>query len=707
MEMDSTVLGRRKMFGIASATALATAATVATATGASANPGNVVADGGHVVDTAADDRSGIKDLDTTTTTVVYLTEPGREGTFVWRPGDYSAHVGADPLEGVYLASSNVPTTDGAWVRAYDGRLNIRWFGAVGDGVADDSPAVQAAFDLVELLLGDGVFTGLVVYVPTGLYRMMSQAVCDIDNRPVDGVPGINLIGDGPTCSYFVADESNADGLIKLTSNFNAEVWQVYGLSLLSALPADAATNNGIALEVSSTLSPGEPGFGSHRRRSVRIENVYVGGYAEGLRDLAFDGNFEKGIYLANKWWPYITDVYINGDGTGNVFNNLFGAQQPDPDDIPENPLNYELTGRTHAIHFKDCYSPIVTESYVNGFYRFGIKIEGHDEDVAPNDFEDFRVADCFIVGVDVGCEVWHSDEQEVRGLYEPGGAITTCHINAHTYGVRLRFHREVIVSNVYFYTPRGRGLANYSGNPSALFLDGADDITIVGCQFLEPGFYFDEDNATCGIRTAGRVTANVVGCTFTHGGIGIRTDGVPEGCVTVSSSQFIGANPEEVWAPFTPSVDNAGILAEAYVERKGGTTAGSQHVVRSAATGAGSPVRSILRSVRPDYAETTNAVLGDWQVQGPNSTGGEVTASVIRTRMHDNSAGSERSGIDFFALVGSDQPERVGAFTGTVEDAQTNLLLGVQTGGALTVKRVQVGEADSGGTGFRALRVPN
>ncbi len=712
-DTGSSMIGRRGVFGVVSGAALATAASVATATSASADPGQVVASGGHVVDTAVADRGGIKALDPGTTKVVYLTEPGREGTFVWRAGDFSDHAAADAREGVYIVSDSSPATDGAWVRVHDDRLNIRWFGAVGDGVADDSQAVQGAFDLVEFLVGDGVFTGLVVYVPTGLYRMMSQAVCQIDNRPVDGVPGISVTGDGPQSSYFVADESNADGLIKLTSNFNAEVWQVYGISLLSALPADSATNNGVALEISSSLSPGTPGFGSHRRRSVRIENVYIGAYANGLRDLAFDGNFEKGIYLANKWWAYITDVYINGDTPSNMFTNFYGPRQPDPSEIPSEGelMKYELTGRTHAIHFKDCYSPVMTEIYVNGFWRYGVKIEGRDAGVAPNDFEDFRIADSFLVGMDVAFEVWHADDLSdgvhFDRLHEPGGAISNCHINAHTYGIRLRLHRQVVVSGVYFYTPRGRGLANYEGLPSALFLDGADDITVIGCLFLEPGFYLDQDNATCGIRTAGRVTANIVGTTFAHGGIGIRTDGDGEGSVTVTSSQFVGATVDDVWATFVPRVDNAGILAEAYVERKGGDQPGSQHVVRSSGTGVGSPVRSILRSERPDYATTSDPILGDWQVAGPNASGTEVTASVIRTRLHDNADGGEVSGLDFFALGGGAQPVRVAALAGTAADGETTLLLGVQVDGGLSVRTVEVGDADSGGPGYRSLRVIN
>ena len=43
-------------------------------------------------------------------------------------------------------------------------LNIRDFGASGDGLADDSPAIQRALDAAE-------GRGLTVYIPSGTYRI--------------------------------------------------------------------------------------------------------------------------------------------------------------------------------------------------------------------------------------------------------------------------------------------------------------------------------------------------------------------------------------------------------------------------------------------------------------------------------------------------------------------------------------------------------
>jgi len=76
---------------------------------------------------------------------VYLNEGGRSGVFNWRSGDYSTEVAADTEQGIYVASDSVATTSGAWVRQYDGAVNILWFGALGENATADTAASRAAY----------------------------------------------------------------------------------------------------------------------------------------------------------------------------------------------------------------------------------------------------------------------------------------------------------------------------------------------------------------------------------------------------------------------------------------------------------------------------------------------------------------------------------------------------------------------------------
>lgn len=120
-------------------------------------------------------RTALKDLDTSKDTVAVLTESGRAGTFHFISGDYSTEVTADTEEGVYIPADDTASTSGAWIRKYDGALNVKWF-------RDD---IGTAVDLAVTLGGASV------YVPQGSYTITSGVA--ISHNSANAV---KLIGDG-------------------------------------------------------------------------------------------------------------------------------------------------------------------------------------------------------------------------------------------------------------------------------------------------------------------------------------------------------------------------------------------------------------------------------------------------------------------------------------------------------------------------------
>ena len=64
-------------------------------------------------------------------------------------------------------------------------VNVRDFGAKGDGVADDTAALQRCFDRLD--------DGMTVYVPRGTYAVSSTLVL---RHPRKRLLGVSLVGDG-------------------------------------------------------------------------------------------------------------------------------------------------------------------------------------------------------------------------------------------------------------------------------------------------------------------------------------------------------------------------------------------------------------------------------------------------------------------------------------------------------------------------------
>ena len=73
-------------------------------------------------------------------------------------------------------------------------FNVRAFGAVGDGVHDDTAAIQAAIDAASAGLGG------VVYLPPGGYRTSAPLTLPTDSISLVGA-GVETRGVmGPNCS---------------------------------------------------------------------------------------------------------------------------------------------------------------------------------------------------------------------------------------------------------------------------------------------------------------------------------------------------------------------------------------------------------------------------------------------------------------------------------------------------------------------------
>ncbi len=90
----------------------------------------------------------------------------------------------------------VPTgsSSGRWVRLYSGDINVKWFGAYGDGTHEDSSFINAAIAFVEAQPAASSKSGNTVYLPPGNYKVTAPSATAAAITIVNN--NVSLVGAG-------------------------------------------------------------------------------------------------------------------------------------------------------------------------------------------------------------------------------------------------------------------------------------------------------------------------------------------------------------------------------------------------------------------------------------------------------------------------------------------------------------------------------
>lgn len=146
---------------------------------------------------------------------------GGGGTFYWDAADHIDDGGTAFNAGGFGATS------AGWRRFFSGPLDVRWFGAAGDGVTDDTTSIQRAIYATGATTGYKAFPWE-IYLPTGRYRITSSLICYITAGAPYFTPrrrGVSIRGAGRENSVIVVDaDTNTDGLV-----YSAPTLPEYGL----------------------------------------------------------------------------------------------------------------------------------------------------------------------------------------------------------------------------------------------------------------------------------------------------------------------------------------------------------------------------------------------------------------------------------------------------------------------------------------------
>jgi hypothetical protein len=392
------------------------------------------------------------------------------------------------LNGAATVTATGTTTGRSLTDRFTDTVNAKDFGAVGDGVVNDAPAIQAAVTFCSE-------NKRPLYVPDGTYRLASRV--ELNNT---AAPYVNMTGAGTNQTIFTVNGAeNSLGAFYFYRNgptLNAKI------SRISIRAIAQSGSCGTALHIEENQS------GAATIPSVVLDDVLVDSpdrvtSTGGVNDIATPAYWTRGVVVKNSPRPQLTGVVV--DNPKQFFST-------DPSDIDDNELS-ELDNGTNSkfgVIFKDdsvdylgdygidvseCYGPSLNECaarhYKVGFYALN-DVRGA---------EGGRFINCVAVKVKDGIRI---DATQPRGV-QPSITVRGGHINYRDNGIYIRKRKQIYIENILFYhTNPFQGDANYGqrsedadGTAYDIRLEQSRDAKILNNKF---------ERASTSNRTAIRMT---------------------------------------------------------------------------------------------------------------------------------------------------------------------------------------------------------
>lgn len=540
------------------------------------------------------------------------------------------------------ASDHHGTTAGG-VKLYvlpgpNGVISPLQFGAVGDGVTDDSSAVSSWLAYCRDQDAEGKVSGVGV-------TLGASVSVDVNGT----APGDHIAIRGGGENVTALRVNNATGGIVFNST---GAGRQHSISVKDMRFEPTLSNSGYPFRV-----VGNPGGVSTQNGAI-IENVYCGVLDESGNTISFG----DGVSVTGTYRPRI--------------NNLRMAQSA----VIGAPNKFSV-----GLDISDCYFPVVNDLWINvvsGGADIGIKCHGTDEEAA-------FFGNCVVNGADEGL----SFERTGR---EPHFQWIGGHINSREVGMRLNGVKYGVVYSALMYSDN----VPVGVNHVDFLLEDVDGMVFRDCQFRMAGndkrhFWLEPKagkvgavvrNVSIYLDQADLFATTTVAPIYCNGATNV-TIYLPD---EVSAADF-AAYPERL-VEFGPSQDPAEVkivLQSGLMKFDSGAAAGPD-----------------FRLFRDSLSPAASDFLGRVLFDGRNTADELTTYASITGNILAATDGAEGGFLDIRALdAGLDR--QLARFIRPAVSGATGMSLLVRDGSTYTLQPVTVGATDSGGTGFRVLRVPN
>src|SRR5574342_122199 len=162
-----------------------------------------------------------------------------------------------------------------------GFINVKDYGAIGDGITDDTTAIQSALN-----------TGLVIFFPKGIYKITSTLNILLSGTRVIGSGQYSVVTSAPNGTVIISETSLGDPTFKVVDGLQHV--EIENMTIRRTASATVG-NSGILFDNNSNLC---------YVKNVEISKHWVGLYLGSTGFSKLEGiythdNYAHGVYLQN------------------------------------------------------------------------------------------------------------------------------------------------------------------------------------------------------------------------------------------------------------------------------------------------------------------------------------------------------------------------------------------------------------------------
>lgn len=287
-------------------------------------------------------------------------------------------------------------------------VNVLDYGAVGDGMTDDTLAIQAAINAA---------AGRTVYLPTGTYKITNTLSYNVSKTFGAFSPGIKLVGDG-MIKTFLNHQAPNKPLIDIDSGSHGGSYEASMGSLIAELAI-----------VNDTNTAGTVGIRVLNGYEIKIDHVYIKGMTSHGVEL------KNGLYTDDGWNMFsMTQSWIDAcKGWGIKADGSAGRNEGSYTYLRE--VFFQSNGTTDAAYqpssggmiWKGQILTMESCGFANGNKNVGLFIKGESGagqtvDLRSVTFENCKKRSLFCRGISVfnavNCQIYNNNDYVAETGFE-------------------------------------------------------------------------------------------------------------------------------------------------------------------------------------------------------------------------------------------------------------------------------------------------